>query len=425
MSTINSSQKRRDAFFTFATILLVGNFLNVVFNLFQGRLDHPVDQFPWAYSLFGPSDRFNDFFNWIKPAKDVFPYFWAMPPLSMLFASFWRGVQSILGDEQSLTVCLAGALIFTVWSFHRALERLSINGEETATVKESWFMALVLSLGTYPMLFAIDRANVSLWVVPFILMGFLEWQRGSVHKTSIWWALAAGIKITPVVLSLFFLSQRRYRAFFTCLGWMLGVSVLAIGIYKFLVPEYSFTLFQQGLKLYFETYALGSYGLGWSVSFFGALKTLYFYWNPSGLDWALQNRFELFGLPSHLLTVVFALSFLKTGDESPRVRLDRLVLTISWLILGPYVMADYYLQLLLLPVLFLLSQKDLHPQSRFYLIVIALNVIPKSYHWGMIQGAYVSCAVWINPLLTTLLFVTAARNVFTSQGSWLWRSEKR
>src|SRR5438874_13535935 len=63
----------------------------------------------------------------------------------------------------------------------------------------------------YPLLFLIIRGNIEavLWIL--ILFGIVAYTRNRMMTSAILWALAASMKITPVLLFILFLAKRKYR----------------------------------------------------------------------------------------------------------------------------------------------------------------------------------------------------------------------
>lgn len=297
--------------------------------------------------------------------------------------------------------------------------RLQPN-EDAGAPMETWVIALSVILGTYPILFTIDRANVSGFVIAAILGGLYFWQKGSIHRSSLCWAIAAGIKITPVAFALFFLNQRRYKAFAFCLGWMALVSVAAAAIYKIAIyPAYSPDLFREGLKLYVDGYAIGGAGLGFGASLYGALKLALIGLTHSDDMSLIRENFIWLSIPGQIFSVILVLSFLREPIDSPQVLLDRLMLTMTWLLLAPHVMASYYLALLLIPLAYILVECQNHRHARLYAILIALVLIPKTYKWMYVQNNWVSSEVWLNPMLLLALWVRATLNIFRVPGRWI------
>ncbi len=118
-----------------------------------------------------------------------------------------------LGIYLAVTVLLA---VLASVVFGRRLVREGLAPGQTVV-----FLGAAL-LGSWPLLFLLERANIELILIALTVLGSLCFWRGKMTAAALLWGLAASMKIYPAVLLILFLRNGRLRAFWLGLVTLCG-----------------------------------------------------------------------------------------------------------------------------------------------------------------------------------------------------------
>jgi len=93
--------------------------------------------------------------------------------------------------------------------------------------KMFWIIIILTILTSYPFMFLIDRGNIEglLWI--FVLLGTLSFVNKKFFVAGACFAIAASIKLYPVVFLLLLLSKHKYKEFVTSIFILVAISILA------------------------------------------------------------------------------------------------------------------------------------------------------------------------------------------------------
>ncbi len=113
-----------------------------------------------------------------------------------------------------LAVCISGITLGYI------LRRSSL-------AKMFWIIIVLTILTSYPFMFLIDRGNIEglLWI--FVLLGTLSFVNNKFFMAGACFAIAASMKLYPVVFLLLLLSKHKYKEFVTSIFILVIISILA------------------------------------------------------------------------------------------------------------------------------------------------------------------------------------------------------
>ena len=232
------SARRPLVLVTFATVL-VGFVLNYTVDLFHTQ--HGLSAyFPRNTWLQLPALRFSDFLEVNGVFRSLRPYGnqgGSYPPFG-----YWLVAPFVwMREYAGLFVFLAVAVGFiTWWAWQRFTPGL-FTWERCAVV--------AMTLVSYPVVFALDRANVDLYVFILVALGITAFTRRRNGLAACLLGLATGAKIVPGLFLLVFLRGKRVRYFLLGLLVAAGVNAVALAGFRG-QPVANIHGFQSGLALY-------------------------------------------------------------------------------------------------------------------------------------------------------------------------------
>jgi hypothetical protein len=355
--------------------------------------------YPWNTFLFHPGDRFNDFFNSVKQANSLTPYFFKGPALATYFPFAYSVF--LIGDASSK---LFSSLIFLIVSifllflsifFYRSYVEKK-NSDNKFSMKDVFYLFSSL-LFSYPVLFSIDRGNIDLWIAMLCsIYVFSTYQKGSRFIGLSCLAIAISLKGYPLAFLLLLVAKKNFLDIFKCLTlvflltltstfWMDG-DILHI-----------FSGFIDNFHQYNEIYVFGAGSLFASSDLYNAIRLIALFFEQDLVTFS-KLVIKAYTTYSFFVSLILAIyvSFVCTENW-------RRVIAVSLIILiFPNVANDYKL-CILIPGLFLLLIENIDFSSkRAVFFLMMLLMIPKSYFF--IRGKSISMV--INPLLVMLLTIT-------------------
>ncbi len=416
--------------------------------------------YPYSTFLFNPEDRFADFFKVIDAFHiadtwgegnpyDLMYKFYAMPFSTLYYYSFALLIRLV---GSGILVYGLLNLVLAAWHWWYCRRNGNPNG------------AIVLSLLSYPVLYAIDRGNFAI-LVYLLVFTALTTSRDTVAMIML--AAATALKITPVIFIIATLLKRpvTFRrilatgAIFT--SSLVAILVGSVLIIKWQLTDAPFTLteFSEMAKYYNDAYVSEFRGLSYGSSAYeallyifhksGLLASVQFFFKPItvplfcafavvvGLHFRskLPSPYRVFlifaflfielaaiislHLPPTLILVLFAGSLftiwnLESLDSTmgfscviekiaAYINFEKAVFitSISFVLFSP-VTGDYYLLFMLIPLL-------MFPKATYslgYVVVYGLLLGAKNigYFPDTVGGNPLSPQPFLNPLLLTMMF---------------------
>ena len=168
------------------------------------------------------SDVFMDFFNSIQYGMKPYSRDVIYPPLINVFYGFLG--RFVLKDSPPLMYRTSqmGAMVFLIYNlfvyglFIYALKRF-INKFMPCSDKEKMFFAFIILFST-PYLFMMERCNSIIISLSSIMLFLIEYKNNnSILKQGLLLGVATSIKISPILIGILYIKDKRYKDGFLCL----------------------------------------------------------------------------------------------------------------------------------------------------------------------------------------------------------------
>lgn len=387
----------------FTGFVIVGLLIATTFHIMMGQLGFG---FPWNTFLFMADDRFNDWHNSLAAAATLDPYFAttraisAYFPFAYLVMRIATGLPRLLATSIYLTIS-SGLLVLAVSISVRYLRDRGPRASERrmSDVGMTFILALAC-FATYPVLFALDRGNLDIWIACLCTVYV------ACLRTRIAWfgllslAIAIALKGYPLAFLGLSVAERRYRD--VVLTPLLAVGLTLAGLASLQGGVlHNLQGFIAGLAKYREAYVLEGNSLFGSSDPYNAMRTVKVFLGTPQSEIALWSTtlIKFYG-PLALLFAVLA-GLCATFVRMPYWRRVMIICLVA--IMFPNVANDYKLTVLLpglFAILFTADQDRDGVTPSVMLLLIGLLMIPKSYFF--ING------LSINNIINALVLATLA-----------------
>jgi len=349
--------------------------------------------YPHNTILYSPTARFSDFTEMVSVVRRKNPYFASMylPPGLVIYRAF-----SLLPAQVGLVTFLLAGLAGLYLPLVAALKR--------------GLMAFAFLALCYPVLIALDRANMELYVAGLAAAALYYMGRARYGPACL--CLFAAVAIKPYAGLLLLLLLRQRRAEWIVLGVLavLVANFLSLGVLG-LPVETSFAYYGRNLDGFRRIYILENHALEGSASLWNAYKLALLSAAHFGLmapvDFSADNPFlvnslRLYSAFTALLTAGVAFYVCLVEKEFLRCTMALLLCLSAASPLG----ADYrllYAGIALVAGILLATRR---PHDLVILVLLALVMVPKKEvilaYAGVTESgvADVSIQVLLNPLLT-------------------------
>jgi hypothetical protein len=364
--------------------------------------------YPWNTFLFAPWDRFNDFFNSVKQANSLTPYFFKGPAVATYFPFAYSIF--LLGDDSSkffssliFLIVSIFLLFLTIFFYKSYVEKKKFGNKFRITDSFYLFSSLLFS---YPVLFSIDRGNIDLWIAMLCsIYVFSVYQKGSRFGGLSCLAIAISLKGYPLAFLLLLAAKRNFLDIFKCLTLVFLLTLTSI-FWMDGDIRHIFSGFKDNFHQYNEIYVFGAGSLFASSDLYNAIRLIALFYEQ---DLVTFSKLIIKGYTAYsfFVSLILAIYVLFVCTEN-----WRRVMAVSLIILiFPNVANDYKL-CILIPGLFLLLIENIDfSAKRTVFFLMMLLMIPKSYFF--IGGKSIS--MLINPLLIMLLTIT----ILNDYKNWL------
>ncbi len=376
-------------------IALIVSSINVILNtVFAYRgLGYPYNTF-----LLSPIDRFGDLFQ----ALDGFN-----------IVDTWGGEQFEFVYYKNL-LPLSASLYFITGKFIQlagnkyvvlSLYYLTILGSTFFIAKKfsNSFIVIILSLLSYPMIFALDRGNIAMVVFLLILIAV---STGSIFLSTLAVALATSIKLTPIIFLVPVLLSQKFswrwgvQVLSLFIGWFIIITLVCVQVNGRVLTPSSFDpffLFTQPLSSYAQNHVSKMAGLGYGSSLY--MPMTYLTGKLRVLPWCTAQEVPIFVLAIIGSLLLIKQNFIRTLEYLLVKKNVVFISCISFVLFMP-VTGDYYLLIMLIPLL-------TYPQSSYstgYVIIYGLLLGAKNFPYvDYMEHIPITMQVFINPVLLLLL----------------------
>jgi hypothetical protein len=365
---------------------------------------------PWPANTFlhTPDAHFWDFTLVVRQSAGLDPFtdeiggFTGAP-----FAQFIGYLFSII-QTTWVQLCIFFGSFFIVFIL---MAKHYLYGLKSILTSHQLLSIFAITFLTYPVLFAVDRANFDLLVCALLLLFAFTYGSQKYKASTVFLALAIAIKPLVIILGLIYVFDRRYK------------DILLVIFYAVFLTALSLSLFKEGLFLETQKYINA---LSFTTGYLSAGNQQAF---SSDLYGLLTVVIQFFGhildreiyLPAYpeariiyaiLVIIVFIYFAIYLWKNHLPLWQVLAVLTIL-LILLPFYSADYHLTYLLVPVLMYLGFQERTQNELLIIILLGLLFIPKNYY---ILQSFQNIGVVINPLLLISLLVGIIPHAFSKKG---------
>jgi hypothetical protein len=264
---------------------------------------------------------------------------------------------------------------------------------------------------TYPVLFAVDRANFDLLACTLLLLFAFTYASQKYKTSTVFLALAVAIKPLVVILGLIYIYDKRYKEILLVIFNVIFLSALSLSLFKGgLFPET-----RKYLDALFHTTGYLSAGnqQAFSSDLYGMLTVaIQFIGQRLGREIFLPAYPGARIIYATLAIIVFIYFAIYLWKQHPPLWQILAVLTIL-LILLPFNSADYHLTYLFIPMLMYLGFQEPMRNEPVIIILWSLLLIPKNYY---IIQSFQNIGVVINPLLLIGLLISIIPGAFSPKG---------
>lgn len=393
---------------SFFFFMLFGTLIAVIFHITLS-LFHLG--YPWTTFLFQPGDRFNDWHNSIRHSFAPNPY-QTDGALATYFPFTYVLLKIGTFQEKSLSLMVffgvAIGLIFI--SAHQILKKVGQAELSILSGTNNWIYLVLGTLISYPVIFALDRGNIDIWIAFFCVIFVINIDTKYRILGCIFLTVAISLKGYPAAFLLIYFHNKQFGLLMTSL---VGVILLTFFPLIFLWggPSINIFEFQRNFYEFKALYVLDKHSLFASSDPYNAIRMSFLVAQEKALKYMLLppswTKLSLREFSTILYNSYIYISFTLASVLSifvifANIEQWRRVLAISLIcILFPTVANDYKLNLLFPSIYLLVTQKNSSKDNRDIFILLCILLIPKSYFF--IKGMSVS--MLINPILLVILVI--------------------
>jgi hypothetical protein len=382
-----------------ALIVLVGTALSLAFHYALAfYLNRP---YPYSTFLFDPHDWMNDFNNMYEIVTGFSPYHSAhwFQSNYFPFANVFFSVFAIIPSRETSLVCflLVFAMIYVAFVMRMNRRFFGLPA----------YMVFILFIASYPMLFAVDRANVEIYL--FLCLAFfcyMYFKAGNEIAGAVFLGATIAMKLYPGVFLVLFIRDRKWKA----LGLTLAVTATLtfVPLLLFRGGIVSNVSWMMDAFREFSQRSTGIGGLQHSSTLYGCIKIFFGMLYKLGFLGVGSDFFVAFDASATIpYAVAVALLFAvicvpivlkKVGNHAAI-----LLLTGSMQLL-PFVSYDYKLIAFYVPLAFFIARTKTRRFDGSMAALYGLLLIPKDY---VFVFSDVSIAVLINSLIVAGMMALA------------------
>lgn len=381
--------------FLLANIVLIGFFLSVIiYYILAQYLNFP---YPFNTFLFLPENAFGDFLAPMNAVKDFAPYNEPNVMTNYFPLAYIIMFPFSLIKNNYVSYVIFASMFLIGFTY---LNNKNITCESLTKI-DNFQNVFILTFLSLPSLYLLDRGNFDMFLF-FLLAGFIYAFKSEKYLLSaILLALENAIKPFPLLFLLLFLQKKKYKEFFLSL-----IITGALVISGFLILKGAFfdqiSVFIQDLYLFKMTNILDtglSNGMSLNSSMFTALKFIFCQNN-------IISTMLLVKIYNYICLFVASLTLIFTWRE--KIFWKKITLLSCLMLLLPYMVVDYKLIFLFVPIWLFLNAEEQSKFDGIYTVLFGLILIPKKIFlfWIHKQGVtqLLTYGVLINPLIM-LVFI--------------------
>jgi hypothetical protein len=330
--------------------------------------------------LGGPlSNRFTDFYYMIDVTKGLNPYFSLKPELAnyLPFTYLILIPLTWISADAAFVIFSAVFIYFLCWTLNYFLLRVKFAFHRFEYLQT----ILILAFLTYPVMFAMERANLDCLIFVLMALFLVNYLNRRHVLACILLSSVIAMKAYPAVFILLYLKERRFYSAAACILLPCLLTVIALSSFH-AGFTHSLHRYQQIAEIYQGKQALYTDRMTLSSSLFQFVKMIYAY----------VARLHDFSLAAYLVTLkkilfIYEVVTVVAGIfiawfflRCEMVFWKQVMLLTLIMILFPPISGDYKLLFLFFPFL-LFATSDVKEQHDYlYTILFGLLFIPKNYY---------------------------------------------
>ncbi len=374
-----------------SNIVLVGFVVAVIVHYTLGAyLKLP---FPFNTFLFSPEIHFSDFIGIMPIANGLYP-FDAPNPWRCYFPLAYILLFPFSLISNPLIAYFIFASVFLVSIVYMNIKNFTCAN---LTKLQNFQNIFIISILSYPILYILDRGNIDMFLF-ILLAGFVYLFKSKKYLLSaVLLGIQNAIKPFPIFFLILFLFKKKYKEFFLSI---LITGLLVIGGFMFLKGGFfeQITIFIKNLLIFKMNYVYNnsnSNAMSNTSSLFMAMKLLFCKYTT------IFSTIQLEKVYSYLSLIITAITLFFTQKEKTFWKQITLLTLLMWLL--PYVIDDYKLIFLFIPIWLFVSTQEKTKFDSAYAVLFGLLIIPKQFFvlfvhaHGMTQ--LMSFGIIINPIL--------------------------
>jgi len=377
-----------------STIVLVGFFIAVIFHYSLGF--YLNGSYPFNTFLGNPTEKFTDFTGGVLLIKDLAPFAQINPwanyfPLAYILYFPFAFINNVF---VSYGIFLSTFLSFLIYSNIKFLKSDNIS------FLENFSNIFIMTFLCYPVLFLLDKGNLDAILLIFFTVFVFLFKNEKYLSSSILLSVINAIKPFPILFLFLFLFKKRYKEFFFSI-----IITMFLVIGGFMVLKGNFfnqvVVFIQNLAFFKRDYIYANnnnFGMIQNSSLFMAMKLLFCRLStPSLISTVLLDK--IYSTISILGNIIILFFVAKEQIFWRKIAL----LTFSMLLFS-YVVLDYKLVFLLVPMWLFLNAKETSRFDVIYSALFGLLFIPKNI---IITNYPTSLSIFsISIILNSLLLIS-------------------
>jgi hypothetical protein len=286
-----------------------------------------------------------------------------------------------------------------------------LYGLKSKLASRQWLAIFAITFLTYPVLFAVDRANLDLLVCALLLLFVFTYASQKYKTSTVFLALAVAIKPLVIILGLIYIFDKRYKETLLVIFNAVFLTALSLSLFRgglFLeTPKYLNEL------LFTTGYLSAGNQQAFNSDLYGMLTVVVqLVGQGLGREIYLPSYLEariIYAILAVIVFIYFAIYLCKNRLSLWQVLTALTIL----LILLPFNSADYHLIYLFIPMLMYLGFKEQTRNELLIIILWSLLLIPKNYYT---LQSFQNIGVVINPLLLIGLLISIIPGAFSIKG---------
>jgi hypothetical protein len=406
LENLSYMKKKEEKTSLLVLIIVAGFFVAVVYHYVMGYYLGK----PWPYNTFlhRPDVRFWDFQLVVEQSAALDPFRYDIGGFAGApFAQFIGYLFSII-KATWLQLCVFFGSFFIVFIL---MAKHYLYGIKSKLASHQWLAIFAITFMTYPVIFAMDRANFDLLVCILLLLFAFTYASQKYKASTVFLALAIAIKPLIFILGLIYILDKRYKDILLVVFNAVFLSALSLALFKS-------GLFAEAQKYFsmllgtFSYLAAGSQQ-AFTSDLYGMLTVvIQFIGQGLGREIYLPDYTQARIIYAVLAAIVFIYFVIYLWKNRLPLWQVLSALTIL-LILLPFNSADYHLTYLFVPMLMYLGFKEQTRNELLIIILWGLLLIPKNYYT---LQSFQNIGVIINPLLLIGLLISIIPGAFSPKG---------